>query len=129
MPVYDEPGLRRDQIPDGAVIRPLTAFRLALRTEPDARQGGTLDVYYDLVTDDPAYAHRIAVLPSRISPELETVVVAMQTTCTVAALIAHAEAELGDGSDARAERLREVIRELVRRAVIKGYVGIAPDPS
>lgn len=129
MPVYDEPGLRRDDIADRAALRPRTAFRLALRSEPDARQGGTLDIYYDLVTDDPAYAHRIGVLPSRISPELEPIVAAMQRPCTLADLIAQGEAELGDGTVARAEELRAVIRELVRRAVIKGYLSLEPDPS
>jgi hypothetical protein len=81
------------------------------------------------VTDDPAYAHRIAVMPSRISPELEPIVAAMQRPCTMADLLAHGEAELGDGSETRAEQLREVIRELVRRATIKGYVGLESDPS
>jgi clorobiocin biosynthesis protein Clo-hal len=118
--VYRDPGLSQGQIALESVVRPVTAFRLGLRTEPRPESNGSLDVYHDLVTDDPELSHRLAVLPSRISPELEPVVGWMQEPCVISELLERASAELavpGRG----ASQIRAVTLELVRRAVIKGF--------
>lgn len=121
MSVYDNPGLEVSEISPDALVTPLSAFRLALRTEPRADRPETLDVYHDLVTDDPETAHRISVFPSRIAPALAPVVVWMQEPIRVSELIARAQAELAS-TDHGPEAIRRVTLELVRRAVIKGFV-------
>jgi flavin-dependent dehydrogenase len=120
MGVYSDLGLEVAEIGLEATLHPRTAFRLALRTEPHAKRRGTLDIYHDLITEDPAFAHRLGVLPSRISPALEPVVVWMQQPVVVADLLAKAGEALA--SPARSpEQIRAVTLELVRRAVIKGF--------
>jgi len=125
-----EPGLERAEIAESAQLTPLTAFRLALRSEPSAQGGGTLEVYYDLVTDDPQFSHRLAALPSRISPALAPVVQCMQAPIVVRALLDRAVALLSDGNlsasaSASPEQIRTLTLELVRRAVIKGFARLA----
>ncbi|HET9958467.1 MAG TPA: NAD(P)/FAD-dependent oxidoreductase [Polyangiaceae bacterium] len=97
--IHDYPGIDRRAIGDGVKIRPLARFRLSLRAEPAPDRPGNLDLRYDLATDDPAFGHRIAVLPSRISPELRPLVEAMQSPCTVGDLLAIA-AQLPHGKPA-----------------------------
>jgi flavin-dependent dehydrogenase len=136
--IYRDSGIDRDHIALTATLSPVTEFRLAMRTEPSARGGGRLDIYYDLMTDDPAFGHRLAALPSRISQELEPLVRWMQRPIVVADLLAKAEAALAPGGS-RAAQIRALTLELVRRAVIKGFARLdaptaptaieAPEPA
>jgi flavin-dependent dehydrogenase len=117
--VYDTPGLELDEISPTATLIPQAAFRLALRTEPSG-DSGRLEVYHDLVTDDPAYAHRLAVMPSRIPRELEPAVSWMQEPIVISELLSRARGLLLHVARSE-EQLRTALLELVRRAVIKGF--------
>jgi clorobiocin biosynthesis protein Clo-hal len=119
--VFDDPGFDRADVALDATLIPLGAFSLAMRTEPNSKGNGFLDIYHDLTSDDSQLGHRLAALPSRISPELEPVVRAMQEPIVVSDLLEKALAVLGP-TGRSASQIREVSIELIRRAVIKGFV-------
>ncbi|ACY17993.1 NAD(P)/FAD-dependent oxidoreductase [Haliangium ochraceum] len=103
----------------------LTRFRLALRTEP-ARSAppGQLRVFHDLVSDDPAFSHRLAAAPTEISPQLAPVVDALQEERSVRALMDRAPSlvppHLAQPADAR-----RLAAHIVRVAAIKGFVQLS----
>ena len=113
------------EIPLDATLEPVVAFALALRSEPNSKGGGVLDVYHDLTTHDPALGHRLAALPSRIPKELRPVVEAMQTPIVVAALLKAAVRSLVPAGYREAQ-IQSVTLELVRRSIIKGFVRLKP---
>lgn len=103
-------------------IEPLARFRLALRTEPhrDAPPG-QLRVFHDLVSDDPAFFHRLAVSPTDIAPALAPIVDAVPRHATVRSLQA-ASPSLVPASVAPAPALERLAAQIVRVAAIKGFV-------
>ncbi len=119
----EDPRLDQLEIALDATLIPIVPFALSLRSEPNPKAGGVLDVYHDLTTEDPARAHRLAALPSRIPPELEPVVRAMQGSRKVGALLNTAVELLAPAgySAEQIGRVREVTLELVRRALLKGF--------
>ena len=117
--INDDTALPVEQIALHQTLVPIGAFELAMRTEPNPKGDGLLEIYHDLICRDAELAHRIAALPSRIPPELEPVVRWMQAPILVSELVERAVALLVTQSRP-AERVRQVCLELVRRAVVKG---------
>jgi flavin-dependent dehydrogenase len=107
---------------DDLRVEPLAPFRLALRTEPhrDAPPG-QLRVFHDLVSDDPAFFHRLAVAPTEISAALAPIVDAVPRHPTVRSLKAAAPA-LVPPSTAAPATLERLAAHIVRVAAIKGFV-------
>jgi clorobiocin biosynthesis protein Clo-hal len=99
----------------------VTPFRLDLRTEPDLERGvtGRLELYYDLVTEELAMAHRLAAVPARIDSSLAPLVAAMQGCRSIAELLAAAPGAL---PDLAADAARHAALQLVRVAATKGFV-------
>jgi flavin-dependent dehydrogenase len=128
MGVYEHPGLSRDEIDLDATVHPRVSFRLAVRSEPSGQGNGSLEIYHDLMTDDPALGHRLAALPSRISPELSPVVAWLQEPVVVGDLLNRAVRTLATAASRETE-IRQVTLELVRRAVIKGFVRLERSPE
>jgi len=118
--IQENLGLERDQIEPELTLVPSGLFELVMRTEPKPDGEGMLDIYYDLISRAPELSHRIAALPSRIPPELEPLVRAMQSPIVVSELIERAIAVLATNERSPVQ-IREVTLELVRRAVIKGF--------
>jgi flavin-dependent dehydrogenase len=120
--VHEHSGVPAADALDDLRIEPLAPFRLALRTEPhrDAPPG-QLRVFHDLVSDDPAFFHRLAVSPTEISPALAPIVDAVPRHATVRSLQAASHALLPAGAvpPAAVERLAA---QIVRVAAIKGFV-------
>lgn len=121
----DDPGTGHGEIPLDATLSPVVRFSLALRSEPNPKGGGVLDVYHDLTTDDASLGHRLAALPSRIPPELAPVVHVMQEPIVIAALLKKAVSLLGRASQSSAQ-IRAVTLELVRRSLLKGFTRLEP---
>ena len=126
--IHQNLGLDRDQVDASLTLVPNGEFSLAMRSEPNPKGDGVLDIYYDLTSRDPELSHRIAALPSRISAELEPIVQSMQSPILVSELIERAVTLLtgtgtgtGTGTQRSAAQIRELSLELVRRAVIKGF--------
>lgn len=118
--IHEDTGLEREQVRADQTLLPNGAFELSIRTEPNPEGNGRLDIYYDLISRDPALSHRIAALPSRIPKELVPVVGWMQSPIEVSELLERAEALLAVRGRSNVQ-VREVTLELVRRAVIKGF--------
>ncbi|HEX2672011.1 MAG TPA: hypothetical protein VHM25_14110, partial [Polyangiaceae bacterium] len=118
--INQEADFPQERVALNLTVVPNGAFELALRSEPNPKGDGTLDVYHDLISRDPELSHRIAALPSRIPPELEPVVRWMQAPIVVSELVDRAETLLVQHGRS-ATQIREVTLELVRRAVIKGF--------
>jgi len=118
--IHEEMGLEREQVELNLTLVPNGAFSLVMRTEPNPKGDGVLDIYHDLVSRDPELAHRIAALPSRIPTALEPVVKLMQSPIVVSELLERALPLLAAQRWSTAQ-IREVTLELVRRAVIKGF--------
>jgi len=118
--IHEDMGLGRGQIALDQTLVPNGAFSLAMRTEPNPKGEGLLDIYHDLISRDPELSHRIAALPSRIPAELEPLVRLMQSPIVVRELLDHAVALLAVEGRKPTE-IRQVGLELVRRAVIKGF--------
>ena len=118
--IHEDMGLDRDQIDANLTLVPNGPFELSLRSEPNPKGDGVLDIYHDLTSRDPELSHRIAALPSRIPPELEPIVRQMQSKIVVSELVARAVALLAAEGRSSAQ-ISEVTLELVRRAVIKGF--------
>ena len=117
--IHEDMGLSREQVALDLTLVPNGTFSLSMRSEPNPKGDGALDIYHDLTSRDPELAHRMAAMPSRIPPELEPVVNLMQSEIVVAELLERAVALLAT-KDRTAATIREVSLELVRRAVIKG---------
>jgi flavin-dependent dehydrogenase len=131
--IHEELGLDRDQIDPNLSLVPNGKFSLSMRSEPNPKGEGILDIYHDLTSRDPELSHRIAALPSRIPPELEPIVELMQSEIVVSELLDHALTLLA-AKGRSAAQIREVSLELVRRAVIKGFArlenrAVEPEPS
>ena len=80
-----------------------------------------MDVFYDLVTDDGDFAHRLAVYPCRIAPALAPVVDRMNTSGSVQALLEVAPSLLPPGF-AQPDDLHRAVIDIVRVANLKGFV-------
>jgi hypothetical protein len=113
-------GLDRDQVGVDLTLVPNGAFSLSMRSEPNPKGEGILDIYHDLTSREPELSHRIAAFPSRIPPELDPIVKLMQSKIVVSELLERAVTLLAKSGRTPA-RIREVSLELVRRAVIKGF--------
>ena len=100
--IHENMGLDRDQVDLTLTLVPNGEFSLALRSEPNPKGDGVLDIYYDLTSRDPELSHRIAALPSRIPPELEPIVKSMQSPILVSEL----HRASGDSSERRRRRHR-----------------------
>ena len=118
--INQEADFPQERVALNLTVVPSGAFELALRTEPNPKGDGTLDIYHDLISRDPELSHRIAALPSRIPPELEPIVRWMQAPIVVSDLVERAETLLVRKGRS-APQVRDVTLELVRRAVIKGF--------
>lgn len=118
--IHHDVGQGHERIEPHLSLVPNGTFELAMRTEPNPKGDGTLEVYHDLISRDPELSHRIAALPSRVPPELEPVVQAMQAPIVVSDLVERAVGLLVPKGRTEAQ-VREVTLELVRRAVIKGF--------
>jgi flavin-dependent dehydrogenase len=105
----------------------VTPFRLSLRAEPDAEAAkkGELETYHDLVPDEMAFAHRVNAVPCRIPPTLGPLVAALPRYESVAAFVDDAPNVVGPGV-APAETLRRNALDVLRNAVLKGYVRLIP---
>ncbi|WP_428264860.1 NAD(P)/FAD-dependent oxidoreductase [Haliangium sp.] len=126
--VYEHSGVPAADQLAGWHMRPRTQFRLGLRTEPGRDlPPGELHVFYDLVTEDPGFFHRLAVAPSAISPSLAPIVDALPRYRTVQALMDAAPDLVGPGV-APAERLPGLAAHIVRVAAIKGFVELSARP-
>jgi clorobiocin biosynthesis protein Clo-hal len=131
--IHEDMGLDRDAIELDLTLVPKGAFSLSMRSEPNPKGEGILDIYHDLTSRDPELSHRIAALPSRIPKALEPIVKLMQTPIVVSELLDRAVSLLHAKGWTEA-RIRELALELVRRAVIKGFArlerrGLEPVPS
>ncbi len=126
--IYERPGLPTADALARSRIEPITDFHLALRTEPPPRHApsGQLEVYHDLVTDDDAFFHRLAVAPTRISPALAPVVTAIPQHHRVSDLMAAAPALLPPGI-APAATISHLAGQIVRVAALKGFIRLEPD--
>jgi flavin-dependent dehydrogenase len=120
--VHEQTGVPAAADLDDLPIEPLARFRLGLRTEPhrDA-PAGQLRVFHDLVSDDPAFFHRLAVAPTDISTALAPIVDAVPRHPTVRSLKAAAPA-LISAQVAPAATLAEMAAHIVRVAAVKGFV-------
>jgi len=125
--IHENAGLERDQVDPNLTLVPNGAFSLAMRSEPNPKGEGVLDVYHDLTSHDPELSHRIAAFPSRIPPELEPVVKLMQSEMVVSELLERAVTLLA-AKGRTAAQIREVSLELVRRAVVKGFARLESRP-
>jgi len=123
--VYEGTGFERAQVEPNLMLVPNGTFSLTLRTEPNPQGEGVLDIYHDLISRDPELSHRMAALPSRIPSALAPVVEWMQSKIVVRELVERAVALLATKGRDAAE-IREVTLELVRRAVLKGFVRLEP---
>ncbi|HET7540552.1 MAG TPA: NAD(P)/FAD-dependent oxidoreductase [Polyangiaceae bacterium] len=123
--IHQDSELAAEQIEQALTLVPNGAFELALRSEPNPSADGTLEIYFDLISRDPALSHRMAALPSRIPRELEPVVRWMQAPIVVSDLVERAVTLLAEKGRSEAS-VREVCLELVRRAVIKGFARLEP---
>jgi len=135
--IHEDMGLDREQVALNQTLIPNGEFCLSLRSEPNPKGDGVLDIYYDLTSRDPELSHRMAALPSRIPPELAPVVTLMQSKILVSELLERAVTVLSSTPhDWDAAKIHELGLELVRRAVIKGFARlespapeVAPVPS
>ena len=118
--IHEDVGLARVDVELDLTLVPNGAFSLTMRSEPNPKGEGALDIYHDLTSRDPELSHRMAALPSRIPPELEPVVNLMQSEIVVSELLERAVSLLA-AKERTATQIREVSLELVRRAVIKGF--------
>jgi flavin-dependent dehydrogenase len=120
--VHEHSGVPDADALDDLRIEPLARFRLALRTEPHAgAPPGQLRVFHDLVSDDPAFFHRLAVAPTEISPALAPLVDAVPRHATVRSLKAASPALVPAGT-APAATIERLAAQIVRVAAIKGFV-------
>lgn len=120
--VHEHSGVPAAADLDDLRLEPLAPFRLALRTEPHREAPpGQLRVFHDLVSDDPAFFHRLAVAPTDISAALAPIVDAVPRHQTVRSLKAAAPA-LVSPSLAPPATLADLAAHIVRVAAVKGFV-------
>lgn len=110
-----------------AAVEPLTPFRLALRSEPAEpgsalAEAGQLEVYWDLVPEGAALAHRMAAAPCRVAPMLAPVVDKLAAGPQAVADLLASAPSLVPGAPVAA--VRAAALELVRIAALKGYARI-----
>ena len=100
----------------------LSPFKLDMRTEPKLESDGEslLEIYYDLIPEEVGFYHRTAAVPTRIDPCLTPLVTAMQTTSSVAEVIAQGVLLLPQLKDAIA--IEQAALDLVRIAAMKGFI-------
>lgn len=115
----------------------LTPFRLDVRTEPPSPNNtpdtpnapvGQLDIFYDLVTDERDFAHRLAAYPCRIAPALAPIVERMNAQRNVAMLLDEAQTLLPENF-APAEDIRRSTIEILRVAAMKGFLRLMPSSA
>jgi flavin-dependent dehydrogenase len=124
--IFREDGLpAEERLPDCA-MEVLTPFRLDVRTEPmlNGTGHGHLEIYHDLVTDDLAFAHRLAAVPHRIPAAMAPVVAAIPRHRNVASLLAAAPPLLPP--DHPPETVRRATLDVVRAAALKGFLRLTP---
>ncbi|HEY0323894.1 MAG TPA: NAD(P)/FAD-dependent oxidoreductase [Pyrinomonadaceae bacterium] len=128
--VLRETGLPEDDEMARSSFEVRAPFRLDVRTEPPSPNGlasapsapaGQLDVFYDLVTDDKEFAHRLAAVPTRIAAALAPIVERMNAGGSVAALLAEAPRLLPLGIAPEADIRRSTL-EVMRVAAMKGFI-------
>lgn len=125
--VFRESGVpAADEIERGT-MEVVVPFRLGLRAEPTLAtpHDGMLDVYHDLVSDEPSITHRYSAVSSRISPVLAPVVAALHQHHRVASLL-DAAPTLVASTDLDAVELRRQSLDMVRVAALKGFVRLGP---
>lgn len=123
--IFREDGLPADERLPGCAMEVLTPFRLDVRTEPMFNGGGYghLEIYHDLVTDDPAFAHRLAAVPHRIPAALAPLVGELPNYRRVAHLLDAAPRLLP--ADFHPETARRLTLDVVRTAALKGFVRLS----
>jgi clorobiocin biosynthesis protein Clo-hal len=105
-------------------LETLTPFRLGVRTEPPAEGApAQLQVFHDLIPENPDFAHRTAAAPHRIAPALAPVVSAIPRHTRVATLVDEAPSLLPPGF-AAPETIRSSTLHLVKIAAMKGFVRV-----
>lgn len=125
--IYQKSGVPDDENLLNYAFKVLTPFRLDVRTEPrlNSESAAQLEIYYDLVPKEIGFYHRIAAVPTRISPTLRPVVEAMQQACSVSELVEKAGVLLRSQVLAQVldtETLRQAVLSLVRVAAMKGFI-------
>lgn len=123
--IYHESGVPPHEELANYALEVLTSFRLDLRTEPGVERGltGQLEVYYDLITEELGFSHRMAAVPSRIAAVMAPIVAAIHKHSTVSGLLAEAPSLLPPGV-AEPEAIRRATLDIVRIAAMKGFVRV-----
>lgn len=104
-------------------LKVLAPFRLDIRTEPLIGVGppGLLDVFHDLISDEPQLVHRTAAAFFRLPPALSRVVAELPHHRSVASLLEKAPT-LVPPDFGSPEEVRHHTLNIVRVAAIKGFV-------
>jgi len=129
MQIYQDAGVPEPEQLARCRMEMKAPFRLDLRTEPvmKGEPCGNLDVYHDLVTESPEWAHRLASVPCRIAPAMAPVVDAIPRHRQVAALLDEAPSLL-PRQYASPEEIRASTLGIVRVAAMKGFVQLSDSP-
>ncbi|AKF07947.1 NAD(P)/FAD-dependent oxidoreductase [Sandaracinus amylolyticus] len=122
--IYHVPGVPSHDVLPACALELVAPFRVDLRTEPNLERGviGSLEVYHDLVTEEPDMTHRLAAVPARIDAALAPIAEVLQRCRTVSELLERAPSVMPAGTDPRV--VRKAALDLVRIAALKGFVRV-----
>jgi clorobiocin biosynthesis protein Clo-hal len=94
----------------------------------EGKPTGELDVFYDLVSDEPDFTHRTHAAPTKIAPALEPVVDAVARHREVRSLLDEAP-RLLPPNFAPVDAIQKATLHVLRQAAKKGFLSLSTSPS